>query len=142
MVLQIKVTLEIYLYYHNITAVMPMGFFDGCACSLGTGYSGCSSSAVDDTWHAGMIISLAIFFTIGCYNYAFKPLVSLSDNSNAMINALNNALIRGNYDTNEASAEAMVRAALCKDLVGWRDGAMHIMLISTEYVMSVGVRPT
>lgn len=63
--------------------------------------------------------------------YSFKNHLNLSDNYNKFKMEVTNAKVSGNLDSPEGGLDAIMQAIVCKEQIGWRPQARHLLIFST-----------
>ncbi|XP_065906037.1 integrin beta-3-like [Dysidea avara] len=58
--------------------------------------------------------------------------LSLTDNETLFIDNIAQLNITSNQDTPESTLDALVQAAVCNELIGWRPAASHIVLVASD----------
>lgn len=68
----------------------------------------------------------------GCVSpYSFKNHLSLSTDYNKFKMEVTKARVSGNLDSPEGGLDAIMQAIVCKDQIGWRPQARHLLIFST-----------
>lgn len=70
----------------------------------------------------------------GCVpTYGFKNRLSFNVKSTAEFSmTVNNTRYSGNVDAIEGGLDALVQVMVCKKLINWRDGAVHLIVLTTD----------
>ncbi|NWR38383.1 ITB2 protein, partial [Tachuris rubrigastra] len=63
--------------------------------------------------------------------FAFKHILSLTDNAKQFENEVGKQFISGNLDAPEGGLDAMMQAAVCGDLIGWRN-VTRLLVYATD----------
>ncbi|NXB62153.1 ITB2 protein, partial [Struthidea cinerea] len=63
--------------------------------------------------------------------FAFKHILSLTDNAKQFENEVGKQFISGNLDAPEGGLDAMMQAAVCGDLIGWRN-VTRLLVFATD----------
>ncbi|CAH2101707.1 unnamed protein product [Euphydryas editha] len=63
--------------------------------------------------------------------YGFKNQMSLSNDTDFFDKAVARADASGDLDATEGGLDAIMQAVVCKDVIGWRDDAMKLLVFST-----------
>ncbi|XP_009074860.1 PREDICTED: integrin beta-2 [Acanthisitta chloris] len=63
--------------------------------------------------------------------FAFKHILSLTDNAKKFENEVGKQFISGNLDAPEGGLDAMMQAAVCGDLIGWRN-VTRLLVFATD----------
>lgn len=64
--------------------------------------------------------------------YSFKNHLSLIPDAKLFSQKVRNTKISGNLDTPEGGLDAIMQAIVCKDEIGWRPNARHLLVMSTD----------
>ncbi|XP_072391431.1 integrin beta-PS-like [Diabrotica undecimpunctata] len=64
--------------------------------------------------------------------YSFKHVVSLTQDDQKFVQEVKLANVSGNLDSPEGGLDALMQAMVCKDKIGWRDQARHLLIFSTD----------
>jgi protocadherin alpha len=64
--------------------------------------------------------------------YGFRNHLSLTGDIGRFQQEVKKAKISGNLDAPEGGLDAIVQAAACTDLIGWRESARHLLILSTD----------
>eukprot|EP00128_Syssomonas_multiformis_P006912 Colp12_sorted_trinity150504_noHs@24197 len=70
--------------------------------------------------------------SVAPFNYAWKNTVSMTSDSTRFSNAVNAEPTRDNIDYPEAGLEGLVQASVCKNIVGWRSNAKHMLFYASD----------
>ncbi|KAJ8920767.1 hypothetical protein NQ315_004907 [Exocentrus adspersus] len=69
----------------------------------------------------------------GCASpYSFKNHLNLSSDYEKFKMEVKGSKVSGNLDTPEGGLDAMMQAIVCKDQIGWRSKARHLLVFSTD----------
>ncbi|KAJ8954366.1 hypothetical protein NQ318_011039 [Aromia moschata] len=70
---------------------------------------------------------------INCVSpYSFKNHLNLSTNYEAFKKQVTDARVSGNLDAPEGGLDAIMQAIVCKEHIGWRSQARHLLVFSTD----------
>ncbi|XP_065896457.1 integrin beta-1-like [Dysidea avara] len=58
--------------------------------------------------------------------------LSLTDNQTLFIDSISQLNITSNIDNPESTLDALMQAAVCNELIGWRPAASHIVLVASD----------
>lgn len=58
--------------------------------------------------------------------------MQLTTEFNQFAREVNNAQVSGNLDAPEGGFDALMQAIVCKNEIGWRDAARHLIVFSTD----------
>ncbi|MBN3298006.1 integrin beta-8 [Amia ocellicauda] len=64
--------------------------------------------------------------------HGFIHVLSLTENITEFTRVVRQQRISGNMDTPEGGFDAMLQAAVCKEHIGWRQEAKHLLLVMTD----------
>lgn len=64
--------------------------------------------------------------------YGFRNALKLNGNASLFVDQVRSAPVSGNLDAPEGGFDAIMQAIKCKDAIGWRDNARHLLLFSTD----------
>ncbi|XP_066138889.1 integrin beta-PS-like [Euwallacea fornicatus] len=64
--------------------------------------------------------------------YSFKNHLSLINDSTLFSNGVKNTQVSGNLDSPEGGLDAVMQAIVCKEEIGWRPNARHLLVMSTD----------
>lgn len=64
--------------------------------------------------------------------YGFRNALRLNDNASLFVDHVRTAPVSGNLDAPEGGFDAIMQAIKCKNQIGWRDNARHLLLFSTD----------
>jgi integrin beta 1 len=64
--------------------------------------------------------------------YSFKNHMSLTDDYNRFSREVSQARVSGNLDAPEGGFDGLMQAIVCKDVIGWRAKARHMIVFSTD----------
>ncbi|RZC33867.1 integrin beta-PS, partial [Asbolus verrucosus] len=71
--------------------------------------------------------------TVVCVSpYSFKNHMSLSKDYNKFSSEVFRAKVSGNLDAPEGGFDALMQAIVCKNEIGWRSNARHLLVFSTD----------
>ncbi|KAI4464729.1 integrin beta subunit [Holotrichia oblita] len=65
-------------------------------------------------------------------SYSFQNHLSLTSDHNNFIREVNNTPLSTNTDLPEGGFDALMQTIVCKDQIGWRDTATHLIVFSTD----------
>ncbi|XP_063964564.1 integrin beta-1-A-like isoform X2 [Lytechinus pictus] len=69
----------------------------------------------------------------GCASpHGFHNVLPLNDNSTLFASRIQSTTVSGNLDTPEGGFDALMQIAVCKDAIGWRDKARHLVIFTTD----------
>lgn len=64
--------------------------------------------------------------------YSYINHMNLSSNYEKFSSEVADARVSGNLDAPEGGLDALMQAIVCKDLIGWRNQARHLLVFSTD----------
>ena len=64
--------------------------------------------------------------------YSFKNGMSLDTNTNKFIKLVEESPISGNIDGPEGGFDAIMQSIVCRDEIGWRRDARHLLIVTTD----------
>ncbi|XP_050510420.1 integrin beta-PS isoform X2 [Diabrotica virgifera virgifera] len=64
--------------------------------------------------------------------YSFKHVVSLTKDDQKFVEEVKSANVSGNLDSPEGGLDALMQVMVCKNKIGWRDQARHLLIFSTD----------
>lgn len=65
----------------------------------------------------------------GCNRaFSFLNLLNLTNDTSKLVDALSAIEVSGNIDSPESLLDGMMQAAVCQEVIGWRDQARHLIL--------------
>lgn len=72
-----------------------------------------------------------------CHNYCLAPYtfrnhLSLTNNTRRFSEEIKNTTYSTNLDDPEADLDALMQAIVCKEEIGWRENARHLLVLSTD----------
>ncbi|CAH1183024.1 unnamed protein product [Ceutorhynchus assimilis] len=69
--------------------------------------------------------------------YSFKNHLSLMTDAALFSRRVRETQISGNLDTPEGGLDAIMQAIVCKEVIGWRQNARHLLVMSTDAVSHI-----
>ncbi|XP_072028362.1 integrin beta-1-A-like [Amphiura filiformis] len=64
--------------------------------------------------------------------FGFKNVLGLTEETSKFADAIARVNASGNLDSPEGGLDALMQATVCKEKIGWRDHARHLLLYSTD----------
>ncbi|XP_066499825.1 integrin beta-4 isoform X2 [Hoplias malabaricus] len=64
--------------------------------------------------------------------FSFQNVINLTSNINTFREILQKEKISGNLDAPEGGFDAILQAAVCQSVIGWRNDSTHLLVFSTE----------
>ena len=64
--------------------------------------------------------------------YGFRNALRLNENASLFVDQVRSAPVSGNLDAPEGGFDAIMQAIKCKEQIGWRENARHLLLFSTD----------
>ncbi|XP_050307455.1 integrin beta-PS-like isoform X3 [Anthonomus grandis grandis] len=69
--------------------------------------------------------------------FSFHNDLPLTNDDNVFTRKVDEAVMSGNLDTPEGGLDAIMQAIACKDEIGWRSNARHLLVMSTDAVSHI-----
>ncbi|XP_013881571.1 integrin beta-2 isoform X2 [Austrofundulus limnaeus] len=64
--------------------------------------------------------------------FGYRHVLSMTPSQDVFNDKVNKVLISGNLDSPEGSLDAMMQAAICGDIIGWRNSSTRLLVLATD----------
>ena len=71
------------------------------------------------------------------YAYDFEHYATLNADIAAFVRQVNDTSLQGNWDNPEGGLDGLMQTLLCNDVIGWRPGTSHVIVMITDAVLHV-----